>query len=258
MRRGPYRHSVWIDVFGIVLVVAVLLGGAGYLLYHTGGAANGPSGNFSRGSGSASPVQGHRSARSSRSSGGGTARGEAANPLLSSRSNSAPSGARTSGAASGGGAPFSKSWRSNATPSLTGPSASSGNASPGRAGTASSRADGFSSALPRTSGRSGGRGAQSGGANASSRSGWRAETQRLGGQARALSNQLEQFDRASEREKQASANDPESGEARTASASRSGQNVPDPPPPDAPIGDHLHWLLVAGVLWGAWRLWRGG
>ena len=258
MRRGPYRHSVWIDVFGIVLVVAVLLGGAGYLLYHTGGAANGPSGNFSRGSGSASPIQGHRSARPSRTFGGGTARGEAVNPLLSSRSNSAPSGARTSGAASGGGAPFSKSWRSNATPSLTGPSASSGNASPGRAGTASSRADGFSSASPRTSGRFGGRGAQSGGANASSRSGWRAEAQRLGGQARALSSQFGQLDRASEREKQASANDPESGEARTASASRSGQNVPDPPPPDAPIGDHLHWLLVAGVLWGAWRLWRGG
>ena len=258
MRRGPYRHSVWIDVLGVLFAGAVLLGGAGCLLYHAGGAVNGSSSNFSRGSGSASPIQGHRSARPSRSSGGGTARGEAVNPLLSSRSNSAPSGARTSGAASGGGAPFSKSWRSNATPSLTGPSASSGNASPGRAGDASSRADGLSSALPRTSGRSGGGGAQSGGANASSRFGWRAEAQRLGGQARALSNQLEQFDRASEREKQASANDPESGEARTASASRSGQNVPDPPPPDAPIGDHLHWLLVAGVLWGAWRLWRGG
>lgn len=258
MNRGPYRHSVWTDVLSVMFAGAVLLGGAGCLLYHAGGAVNGSSSNFSQGSGSAFPIQGHRSARPSRSSGGGTARGEAANPLLSSRSNSAPSGARTSGAASGGGAPFSKSWRSNATPSLTGPSASSGNASPGRAGTASSRADGFSSALPRTSGRSGGRGAQSGGANASSRSGWRAEAQRLGGQARALSSQLGQLDRASEREKQASANDPESGEARTASASRSGQNVPDPPSPNVPIGDHLHWLLVAGVLWGAWRLWRGG
>ena len=111
-------------------------------------------------------------------------------------------------------------------------------------------------AVPARPGRSGGRGAQSGGANASS--GWRVEAQRLGGQARALSNQIGQLDRASEREKQASANDPESGEARTASASRSGQNVPDPPSPNVPIGDHLHWLLVAGVLWGVWRLWRGG
>lgn len=256
MNRGPYRHSVWIDVLGVMFAGAVLLGGAGCLLYYAGGAVNDSSSNFSRGSGSAFPIQGHRSARPSRSSGGGTARGEAANPLLSSRLNSAPSGARTSGAASGGGAPFSKSWRSNATPSLTGPPASSGNASPGRAGTASSRADGFSSALPRTSGRSGGRGAQSGGANASSRSGWRAEAQRLGGQARALSNQIGQLDRASEQEKQASANDPESGEGRTASASRSGQSVPEPP--SVPIDDHLHWLLVAGVLWGAWRLWGGG
>lgn len=181
MHRGPYRHSVWIDVLGVMFAGAVLLGGAGYLLYNAGGAVNGSSSNFSRGSGSASPVQGHRSARPSRSSGGGTARGEAANPLLSSRSNSAPSGARASGAASGGGAPFSKSWRSNATPSLTGPPASSGNASPGRAGDASSRADGFSGASPRTSGRSGGGNAQSGGSNVSSGSGWRAEAQRLGG-----------------------------------------------------------------------------
>jgi hypothetical protein len=28
-------------------------------------------------------------------------------------------------------------------------------------------------------------------------------------------------------------------------------------PENVPIGDHLHWLAVAGILWGAWRIGRG-
>lgn len=70
MSRDPYyRHSVWIDVFGIVFVGVLLLGGIGYLLYHMGGAASGMSGGFSQQSRSTSPVQGHRSVHRPRSSG---------------------------------------------------------------------------------------------------------------------------------------------------------------------------------------------
>ena len=74
MNRSPYRHSVWTDVLSVMFAGAVLLGGAGCLLYHAGGAVNGSSSSFSQGGGSAFPIQGHRSARPSRSSGGGTAR----------------------------------------------------------------------------------------------------------------------------------------------------------------------------------------
>jgi hypothetical protein len=28
-------------------------------------------------------------------------------------------------------------------------------------------------------------------------------------------------------------------------------------PSNVPIGDHLPWLAVAGILWGAWRIGRG-
>lgn len=33
MRNDPYRHSVWLDVLGVVSIVAILLGLVGYLLY---------------------------------------------------------------------------------------------------------------------------------------------------------------------------------------------------------------------------------
>ena len=28
-------------------------------------------------------------------------------------------------------------------------------------------------------------------------------------------------------------------------------------PSNVPIGDHLPWLAMAGILWGAWRIGRG-
>jgi hypothetical protein len=28
-------------------------------------------------------------------------------------------------------------------------------------------------------------------------------------------------------------------------------------PSDVPIGDHLPWLAMAGLLWGAWQIGRG-
>ena len=50
MPRDPYdRRSVWIDILGIVLIGAVLLGGAAYLLNHAGDAARNVSRGFSQG-----------------------------------------------------------------------------------------------------------------------------------------------------------------------------------------------------------------
>jgi hypothetical protein len=56
------------------------------------------------------------------------------------------------------------------------------------------------------------------------------------------------------------ASPPQNGSATTASgreSTTSGRDVPNPPDP-VPIGDHLHWLAVAGLLWGAWRIARRG
>jgi hypothetical protein len=49
MPRDPYdRRSVWIDILGIVLIGAVLLGGAAYLLTHAGDSTRNVSTGFSQ------------------------------------------------------------------------------------------------------------------------------------------------------------------------------------------------------------------
>lgn len=248
MRRDPYRHSVWIDVLGVVLVGAILLGGAGYLVYSMGNSASRGSAESSLRGGSSPSMRGSRSGQTSRSTSGRRAQSGTARPLLSSRSESA---------SSGGTAPFSEEWRAEAAPSLAGPSATSG-AGLGEGGGAGLNRSGAGNSPSRSS-RSFGDGAGSGDADRSARSDWRAEAQRLGGQARALSSQLGQMSQRDGRDAtEQSSPQKESGGPRSASASRTNQNVPEPPPPSVPIDDHLHWLLVAGVLWGAWRIWSGG
>ena len=248
MRRDPYhRRSVWIDILGVLLTGAVLLGGAGYVLYHAGDATRGMSGGFSQGSRAPSMMQGSRTARPSRSSGGRGMQSGAVRPFLSSRSSSSPSGAA---------APFSEEWRTAATPSLTEPSASSGEISPG-AGDASARFSVTGNSASRSFGQSGDGRPRYGAADRSVGSEWRAEARLLGGKARALSSQLGQLNRQSNA--QESTTGPSSrtaGSGSGADARTADRDVP--PPPSVPIDDHLHWLLVAGVLWGAWRLWRGG
>lgn len=87
---------------------------------------------------------------------------------------------------------------------------------------------------------------------------WTAEAQRLAGRAQALSSQLRALERESAaRSSQETAEAAGEGSAAKASAS-SNDNPGTPENPTVPIDDHLHWLLVAGVLWGAWRLHRGG
>ena len=55
-------------------------------------------------------------------------------------------------------------------------------------------------------------------------------------------------------------------QSQGASAEQTDSNSGSPDDPDrrnpgspsnVPIGDHLHWLGVAGILWGAWQIGRG-
>ena len=73
----------------------------------------------------------------------------------------------------------------------------------------------------------------------------------MAGRMQALSGQLGQMD---------------GGSSQSASETQadSGPSSPDDPgrrnpgsPSNVPIGDHLPWLAVAGILWGAWRIRRG-
>lgn len=254
MSHTPYRHSVWIDVFGLVLVGTVVLGGGGYLLYHTGHVAHQRlhvAVDSRESSGSVRPP-----ARTRRPQASSAARAPRATPRGSRplTANPPPSIVEARGSRAGTEAPFSEAWRaevlgpraalSDAPRSApAGPGAFSESPSLGRLGTgASGSTDGpTGDAGPSASGPVGAQ--------------WRAEAQRLGRTARALSGQLGRMDR--KRGPGATAGSESEG-GRNASARRSGGTVPEPPPPSVPIDDHLHWLLVAGVLWGAWRMWRGG
>ncbi|GEM_PF-7021889 len=242
MHRRPYRHSPWLDVIGLLLVGGVVLGGVAFLVYHAGGAAS-PKARMSFDTRQTSPRAPSRTAQ----------RSPTAHPPHPPRSRSEPP--RSSGSflsdrrgaqPSGTTAPFSEAWRAEATPSLSAPSGS-----PDRP---SSTHPDASSPTPDQSGPE--LGSQAGsmptGAN------WQAEARRLGHQARALSSQLGQLDDEREQSNQTASSEAPSGPERPPAARRSDQDVPSPPPPSVPIDDHLHWLLVLGVLWGAWRVWQGG
>jgi hypothetical protein len=262
MRNGSYRHSVWVDVLGVLLFGAVLLGGAGYVLYHVRGAT---SNSVVQGSGGGARLVGPGS-RPTRRSGGGARGGLPGGGFAPGQGGEGPLlGDRNGGASSGAKAPFSSSWREGATPELVGPSGSAGEGTPGLGGSASGPS-GASRSLG-ASGSPGGsqspassldyrqetaRSAQSGEA-AGAR--WRGEAQKLAGRARALSGQLGQLEREASRSEggKKTSSEKTSGEASTASASKSNDRDV-PPPPSVPIDDHLHWLVVVGLLWGIWRL----
>ncbi|PSQ68094.1 MAG: hypothetical protein BRD26_09155 [Bacteroidetes bacterium QH_1_64_81] len=85
----------------------------------------------------------------------------------------------------------------------------------------------------------------------------RAEAERFADQATALAGQLRQMSEPSGSEEEAA---PSAEEAQTSSVgSRAKASDPENPdsPDQVPIGDHLPWLAVVGVLWGAWRIGRG-
>ena len=81
--------------------------------------------------------------------------------------------------------------------------------------------------------------------------------ERFADQATALAGQLRQMSEPSGSKEEAA---PSAEEAQTSSAgSRAKASDPGNPdgPDQVPIGDHLPWLAVVGVLWGAWRIGRG-
>jgi hypothetical protein len=236
-----------------------LLGGAGYLLTqgfsHAGGeGASGLGGGTSGGVSAAPPVQGRSgsvglTSRSTRARSQQPSRGS---PLLGEGVNPPSQGA---------GAPFSDGWQQEATPDLGGsPPDTEG---PGGVGGAAPSATGPSTGSPSIAEGPSYDGdyqrkrygdTPGGGDRAS----WRAEAREFGGKARALSNQLGQVGQESSGSRETKTSSESTG-SETARAAKSSSSGPEPPdePPQVPIDDHLHWLVVAGVLWGAWRIWRG-
>lgn len=251
--RSPYRRSVWIDIFGIVLFGAVLLGGAGYLLYRAGSGAGGLAGGTS---GGGTPTVGsapQRSVGASRHPRGLASPRRGAGPLL---------GSRTVPSASGTQAPFSADWREGATPDVTVPSAASsgGDARGGGIRSASPEPSVTSSRPSGAHGRGDLRASETGGSS------WRGEARQLAGRAQALSSQLRQMDRSSsEPGGTISSQKHASTSAAGTGASASGPGSPGDPsrrsgpgdPSSVPIDDHVYWLAIAGLLFGVWRL-RGG
>jgi hypothetical protein len=249
--RSPHRHSVWIDVFGVVLVGAVLLGGV-VLLIGTG------SSHF----GLSEATPGH-SAGGSAIANGASARGPAPTasrgPTIGA--SRVPPGLSNPLSGGGGGAsapaPFSDGWREQAVPDLTGPSVGAP-AAPVGGSKVAGQEQGESSGPVLASRRSSrGSGASAAGRGSGGAAGRRAEAERFADQATALAGQLRQMSEPSGSEEEAA---PSAEEAQTSSvgsrAKASGPGTPDDPN-QVPIGDHLPWLAVVGVLWGAWRIGRG-
>ena len=164
---------------------------------------------------------------------------------------------------SGGGgasapAPFSDGWREQAVPDLMGPSVGAP-AAPVGGSKGAGQERGESSGPVLASRRSSrGSGASAAGRGSGGAAGRRAEAERFADQATALAGQLRQMSEPSGSKEEAA---PSAEEAQTSSSVGSRAKASDPGTPDdpnqVPIGDHLPWLAVAGVLWGAWRIGRG-
>lgn len=262
------RHSVWIDVFGVVALLALLLAPLAYLATEmTGGSGGGGGGALVGRSGGSSPgarqsvrAQHQRSARP-RSS-------------LFGVSNGSEESARV---------PFSEPWRAQATPTLTAPESEArggrvlaggsggseagagasasesspthrfsssgearGNLSAGRSGGLVDGGPALAGRMPSDGGGSAARGRPAG-------RDWQEEARSAARTGRKLVGEIEQMSRAS------------TSGGTTAKQSPSDPGSPDDPdrrnpgsPSNVPIGDHLHWLAVAGILWGTWRIGRGG
>lgn len=240
---GPYRHSVWIDVFGVVCLGALLLVPLGYLATTMMGRGGGGGGS--------SIIAGARSSVSAP-----TRRPDRTGrpPRLPAPSNPLFGGGPAGEGVSGIRAPFSSDWREQANPSLTDPSTGSpsGGAQVGRGGSGQA---GPTIATRRPLGTTWGETYQGGRRGGSS---WRSEAQTLSSRARALAGQLGQMDRSAT----GKTNSARSGKTKTASGGRSSSSAASDPgtpgdPSQVPIDDHVHWLAVFGLLWGVWRIWRG-
>ena len=305
MHQRP-SYLVWIEIAGLVGLLALLLGLPAVLaLEMTGGGGSGGGAIAGGGGGPSAPPATARGARPAPtpipglspgpSSGGGVFSGGAFSGRASSptpfsdgwQAQAAPDLAGSGGPASPvGGAVGSGAASGGETPSgrAVGPSGSAGGGAVGGAGFGASPSGGPSPSVGVGGGPSGGgsseggpalaaRGptAGAGGLGAAARSGRspettsslrsgrrsggdraaRKEAEQLAGTMRALSGRLGQMD---------------GGSSQSASETQADSDPGSPDDPDrrnpgspsnVPIGDHLHWLAVLGVLWGAWRIGRG-
>lgn len=243
------QRFVWYEMAGVVGLLVVLLAPLGFLASEMmeGGRGGGVSAG---GAVEPSPMAGGRS---------GLSAWKARRPSRPSRP-LASLGGRESGGRSpaASSTPFSASWRTEATPNLLeGKSRlAQGRRSLSSGGVGEKARPSVSSRTETDRSRGFGSGQSSSGPGAE----WRGGAQRLAGRAQALSRQLGQLQRGSDG---ASANDAATETQRASKSAETSRSQADNPPlpgdePTVPIDDHLHWLLAAGVLWGAWRLWRGG
>jgi hypothetical protein len=254
--RPPFHRSPWIDVAAVVFVLALFLAPLGYLALEMnlamemmggpGGFGGGSGVVASGGGGSAYVAPGSGSSFSAWTQ---RQRRDAGTPL----GGAGPFGGASVGRSRGATAPFSSSWRARAAPSLSGGEAPSSGGSV--RGAATPFGTGIQSPGPTASygdGRKASRNAET--------SDWTAEAQRFAGRAQALSRQLGQMDRDPvDRSlgEMAPSEGPSEGADRAsggASAAQTNNNPGTPPQPTLPIDDHVHWLVVAGLVWGVWKL----
>lgn len=235
------NYFVWIEISAIVGLLASFLVPLGLLAAEMmGGVGTGGDGGAIASGGGAPPRPGP----------GLSARRPAPTP----RSHSLFGGGTIAPSGTGVETPFSADWRERATPDPTGSSFSSGGRASGGVGGEIPDRSGPTVASRSPSRRVGRRNVRSGRGPVTS--GWRTEAQRFSGQARALSNQLGQMARSSSGGEEVSLReaDPATTSASRTSASATAPGTPGDPT-QAPIDDHLYWLVIAGVLWGTWRLW---
>lgn len=238
------EYLVWIEIAGILGLLALLLAPLLFLAMEMMGGGRGGGGVVAGGNSPAGPppsaVRRGLRARS----------GPTPVPGLSPGNGTytAPSEAHT---------PFSADWRTEATPNLLGSydaSRSGGTGPTGRAGSPGGASSGevstFKSRAKTPSGTPG---------SGTSRPSWVAEARRLGRQAQALSGQLRAMESGGQNAEGRTAEGPSAAQNKQAQAStaQNGSNPGTPDNPTVPIDDHVHWLLAAGVLWGAWRIARG-
>ena len=249
----PYHRSPWVDVAAVVFVLVLLLAPVGYLaLAMMGGSGGvGGGGGVVSGGGPAAVPSGARSSFSAWT--------QRPRRTIRPRAETDPGRRSAVGARRGATAPFSAEWRAQATPSLTTPSLTP----PGRRGSVSGGAFGEASGdRPSGIASSGGAMGYDTGASVGSsrRPGWVGAAREFGQSALALSRQLEQMDRdpvqRSLGPEAAPSEAPDRASGSTSAATTNSGNPPLPAEP-VPVGDHLYGLLVAGLLWGAWRLHRG-
>ena len=245
--RHPYHRSPWVDVAAVVFVLALLGAPLAYLATDLlGGASRGGGGAVVASGGGAAPTPHASPPRAAWRSGAETSRSSPFAPRIAGRASASR--------ASGSQAPFSASWRAQATPSLTTPdgSGSGSNGAFQRAGR-----DGPSGIASR--GGPVARGHGSPGAS-SGHPDWVGAAREFGQSALALSRQLEQMDRDPVQRSLGPEAAPSEGTGRASGPSSAAQTNDNPPLPGepVPVGDHLHWLLVAGLLWGVWQLQGAG